>query len=455
MKTTSKRVALGAALCVLASAASVQAATFIVQTNGNGLSQAQLTRLAAAGGTVRANLPQIGLAVVDADAGFAARAAGISGLRSVTADIRMQFDVPDALVQDEGAPNFANPPNSGEDDTRFDLEWGMKAIDAAGAWNAGARGAGAVVAVLDSGIVCQHADIAPNLLPNSTSFVPGENVCHDIPGVFNHGTHVAGIIAAADNAFGTIGVAPQAKILAVKVLSGVTGSGEFAGIIQGIVYAADQGANVINMSLGVTDGLPKGGAETAELINATKRAVQYAQARNVLIVASAGNDARDLDHDANTVAFPAQLPGVLAVSATAPEAWGHDLNGANLDLPASYTNYGQSAVHFAGPGGDFDYAGNENCTIAGLVRPCWVFDGVFAPGGYTVPNGNLYFWASGTSMAAPHVSGVAALIFGKYPGIKAQKVEQILRKSADDLGKPGKDDFYGQGRVNAAKAVAN
>jgi len=455
MKTTSKRVALGATLCVLASAVSVQAATFIVQTNGNGLSQEQLTRLAAAGGTVRANLPQIGLAVVDADAGFTARASGITGLRSVTADIRMQFDQPDAVVQDEGAPNFANPPNSGEDDTRFDLEWGMKAIDAAGAWNAGARGAGAVVAVLDSGIVCQHADIAPNLLPNSTSFVPGENVCHNIPAVFNHGTHVAGIIAAADNAFGTIGVAPQAKILAVKVLSGVTGSGEFAGIIQGIVYAADQGANVINMSLGVTDGLPKGGAETAELINATKRAVQYAQARNVLIVASAGNDARDLDHDANTVAFPAQLPGVLAVSATAPEAWGHDLNGANLDLPASYTNYGQSAVHFAGPGGDFDYPGNENCTVAGLVRPCWVFDGVFAPGGYTAPNGNLYFWASGTSMAAPHVSGVAALIFGKYPGIKAQKVEQILRQSADDLGKPGKDDYYGQGRVNAAKAVAN
>jgi subtilisin family serine protease len=266
---------------------------------------------------------------------------------------------------------------------------------------------------------------------------------------------VAGIIAAADNAFGTIGVAPEAKILAVKVLSGVTGSGDFAGIIQGIVYAADQGANVINMSLGVTDGLPKGGAEVAELINATKRAAQYAYAHNVLIVASSGNDGRDLDHDANVVAFPAQLPGVLAVAATAPEAWGHDLNGADLDLPASYSNYGQSAVHFAGPGGDFDYPGNENCTIATLVRPCWVFDGVFAPSGYVPPTGNLYSWATGTSMAAPHVSGVAALIFGKYPGITAQKVEQILRKSAEDLGKPGKDDFYGQGRVNAANAVAD
>lgn len=454
MKTTSKRAALAASLCVLASA-SAQAGSYIVQTHGQALSQSQLNAIAAAGGSVRANLPQIGVAIVDAADGFQARAAGVSGLRSVTADIALQYDVPDAVVQNEGAPDFANPPNSGEDDVRFDLQWGSKAIDVAGAWNAGYRGAGAVVAVLDSGIVCQHADLVANILPASTSFVAGESVCHNIPNAFNHGTHVAGIVAAADNAFGTIGVAPQAKILAVKVLSGVTGSGDFAGIIQGIVYAADQGANVINMSLGVTGGLPKGGAETAELINATKRAAQYAQSRNVLIIASSGNDGRDLDHDANTVAFPAQLPGVLAVAATAPEAWAHDLTGADLDLPASYSNHGQSAVHFAGPGGDFDYPGNENCTVAGLLRPCWVFDGVFAPAGYQPPNGNLYSWATGTSMAAPHVSGVAALIFGKYPGIKAQKVEQILRKSAEDLGKPGKDDFYGQGRVNAANAVAD
>ncbi len=454
MKTTSQRVAMFAAACALASA-SAQAGTYIVQTNGNALSQSQLTAIAAAGGSVRANLPQIGVAIVDAADGFQARTAGVSGLRSVTADIAMQFEVPDAVVQDEGAPDYANPPGSGEDDTRFDLQWGSKAIDVAGAWNAGYRGAGAVVAVLDSGIVCQHADLAANILSASTSFVPGENVCHHIPNAFNHGTHVAGIVAAADNAFGTIGVAPEAKILAVKVLSGVTGSGDFAGIIQGIVYAADQGANVINMSLGVTGGLPKGGAEVAELINATKRAAQYAYAHNVLIVTSSGNDGRHLDHDANTIAFPAQLPGALAVAATAPEAWAYDLAGANLDLPASYSNYGQSAVHFAGPGGDFDYPGNENCTVATLVRPCWVFDGVFAPAGYVPPNGNLYSWATGTSMAAPHVSGVAALIFGKYPGIKAQKVEQILRQSAQDLGKPGKDDFFGQGRVNAANAVAD
>jgi subtilisin family serine protease len=90
------------------------------------------------------------------------------------------------------------------------------------------------------------------------------------------------------------------------------------------------------------------------------------------------------------------------------------------------------------------YPGNENCLIAGLVRPCWVFDLVFSTG-----NGGWY-WSAGTSMAAPHASGVAALIIGANGGdMKPSQVEAALRSSADDLGKPGNDDFYGAGRVNA------
>lgn len=440
--------AIAMVLGTLGFAASAQAATYIVTAKTQSFDTQLANKIEAAGGTITARLPQIGVAVVEADAAFGQRAGQMSELHSVAADIALQFDVPEAV------PEFANPPNSGDNDIRFDLQWGAKAIDVAGAWNAGYRGAGATVAVLDSGVVCQHGDIAPNLLPASTSFVPGEGVCHTIAGGFNHGTHVAGIIAAPDNAFGTIGVAPEAKILAVKVLSGITGSGSFASIIQGIVYAADQGANVINMSLGVSGGLPKGGSETAHLINATKRAIQYAQTRGVLVVASSGNDAIDLDHSGNVISFPGQLPGVLTVAATAPVGWAKNLAAADLDVHTTYTNYGQSAIHFAGPGGDSAYSGNENCLVGGLVRPCWVFDLVFAPGGF-LPAGSLYFWAGGTSMAAPHVAGVAALVFGKYPGIKPAQVEAILRKSADDLGKPGQDDFYGAGRINAARAVAD
>jgi subtilisin family serine protease len=107
------------------------------------------------------------------------------------------------------------------------------------------------VAVLDSGVACAHPDIAANLLAaDSISYVPGENACLGLVNAFNHGSHVAGTIASPDNGVGTIGVAPEAKIIAVKVLSEVNGEGGFAGIIQGIVHAADHDADVINMSLG-------------------------------------------------------------------------------------------------------------------------------------------------------------------------------------------------------------
>jgi subtilisin family serine protease len=467
--------AIAVALGTLGVAASAQAATYIVTAKAHAFDAQLARKVEAAGGTITARLPQIGVAIVESsDGSFRSRAARVQGVRSVVPDITLQYEDPEAVNVAE--PEFLNPPASGEDDTRFDLQWGSKAVDVAGAWNAGHRGAGVRVAVLDSGIACIHPDIQPNLLlSESTSFVAGENVCLSRVNVFNHGSHTAGTIASPDNAFGTIGIAPEAKIIAVKVLSEVTGSGSFEGIIQGIVYAADHGADVINMSLGVRGGLPVNGPganDIRELVNATKRAVAYARSQNAITVVSAGNDGRDLDHDsgtpicdtdgcfmANLRAFPAQLPNVLAVASTSPEAWGHNLAGANLDIPASYTNHGQSAISFGAPGGDFDYPGNENCTVAGLVRPCWVFDGVFAVGGYAqlVPGGPLfasYSWAIGTSMAAPHVSGVAALIIGKHGGeLAPAEVERILRASADDLGKPGNDDFFGAGRVNASKAV--
>ena len=330
---------------------------------------------------------------------YATRAGKIQGIRSAVPDYTFQAEMPATTSAIDA--DFANPPASGDNDTRFDLQWGSQAIDVAGAWNQGYRGAGATVAVLDSGVSCSHPDIAPNLLlAQSTSFIAGEGVCHPFNGAFNHGTHVAGIIAAPDNGIGTIGVAPQAKILAVKVLSD-TGSGNFGAIIQGIVYAADHGADVINMSLGVHGGLKvngQGANQVRELVNATKRAVMYARARNALTIVSAGNDAQDLDHSsgvkicdsdgscvvANLVSFPAELPGALSISATAPIGWAKAPTTTFLDNLASYSNYGASAISLAGPGGDAAYPGSENCTRAGITNPCWVFDLVFAPGGYAI-----------------------------------------------------------------------
>ncbi|GAB2623981.1 S8 family peptidase [Novilysobacter erysipheiresistens] len=458
--------AVSVALASMCCAASAHAATYVVSAHQTKFDHKLAAKVEAAGGTITARLPQIGVVIVESGhPDFATRAGKLQGVRSAVADVTVQFEQPDP--QQRLSADFANPPNSSDDDRFFDLQWGHAAIDAAGAWNAGYRGEGATVAVLDSGLYCDHLEFADNLLAaDSASFVPGEDYCNT--GGSSHGTHTAGTILAGDNGAGTIGVAPEAKLIAVKVLSEINGSGSFGGIIQGIVHAADHGADVINMSLGVRGGLPVGGSEVAELINATKRAVQYAGSQNALVVASAGNDGRDLDHDsgieicdddgscyrANLRAFPAQLPGVVTVSALGPTGWAYDFD-TNLDTLASYSNYGQSAIDFGAPGGDFVYPGTEACTVKGVTVPCWAFDMVMSS---TTSSGgdSFYGWSAGTSMAAPHVSGVAALIVGKHGGEMSPKaVERILRQSADDLGKNGNDDAYGTGRVNAARAVAD
>ncbi len=402
----------------------------------------------ALGGMITRIYPQIGVAVASSNsATFAEDVEALSGIRSCVPDAEVQWIEPNPRVETISMNSYGNPPNSGDDDFFFDLQWGHDAVNAPEAWNMGARGAGARVYVLDSGIDAEHPDIAPNLnTALCTSFVPGED-WNVRPGFyFNHGTHVAGIIAAADNGWGTIGVAPEAELVAVKVLSEYTGSGAFSWVIAGIMYAADHGADVINMSLGAL--LPRN-HYFLELREALARATTYAFEKGATIVAAAGNNGVDID--ASSYMFqPAESPKVLGVSATAPFGWAVDFT-ASLDDIASYTNYGQSIIRFAGPGGDWDYYYYDPsaiATVGGLTRPVWIFDMVFSdiPGGWA--------WAAGTSMASPYVAGVAAIVIGRAGGaMNPDLVRIVLRRSADDLGEPGFDPFYGWGRVNAFRAV--
>jgi subtilisin family serine protease len=437
--------------------------SYLILGKGNKLPSDIAASITAAGGTLTANVDKVGIAVATSDAAdFQAKAGAIAGIESVAEDRVIPWTDPSERVYDAGdagAQVDLNASSIGDNETFFNVQWGPKAVHAPAAWDLGARGTGVRVAVLDGGLNNTHIDLNGSVdVAHSASFVPGFAFNQDVAG-FSHATHVAGIIAARDNSVGTIGIAPGATIIGVKVLQ--NGSGSFGAVIQGIVYASTSiaqggaGADIINMSLGAV--FDRQGKDAAQLANALSRATMYAVQQGTTVIVAAGNNAADLDHTNNLISVPAQSTGAIAIAATGPV--GFALGATNFTRPASYTNFGQSAIDFGAPGGDGVLPGNAVCAIpaipAGLViAPCWVFDLVISPG--SIPSNTGYFFAAGTSMAAPHAAGVAALIIEHAGGsgrLNPAQVEAALRKSADDLGKPGNDDFYGAGFVNALRAV--
>jgi subtilisin family serine protease len=431
--------------------------SFIVVSRGNSLPGNLENDIAAAGGTILGTIPDIGLALVQSDnPDFTVQGTKIKGIGAIVPNLTSMYLDPDAR-RESITIDAGNPPTSGDDDYLFDLQWGHDAIDAPEAWEAGYRGEGARVGILDTGFDLDHPDLVSNINFDLSVDMTGEGLQYTYPDAFSHGTHTAGTVAAADNAFGTIGIAPEAELVLIKVLYD-EGVGSLYDILDGIVYAALVDCDVINMSIGsdfFKSGNPEEGytaRDAAWYKNIYDRAVTFAYQNGTTVIASAGNEATDYDHSADLMHLPSGAAHALSISATAPVGWGAN-PATNLDLFASYSNYGQSAIDFAAPGGDFMYYydpdGQNICTVAGISRPCYIFDYVFSTGN------NGWFWSAGTSMAAPHVTGVAALIIGKNGGsLSPAKVEAILKASADDLGKPGRDDFYGQGRVNAQRAVA-
>jgi serine protease len=282
------------------------------------------------------------------------------------------------------------------DDTYRSLQWALDRLAADAAW-ALQTGTGQTVAVVDTGVDGTHPDLAPRLLPGADFIDVGGDGRIDPNG---HGTHVAGIIGAvANNAQGIAGLAPTASILPVRVL-GADGSGWTSGVADGLIWAADHGAAVANLSLS---------GSTPDSVLAT--AVQYAQSKDVVVVAAAGNERQN----GNPVRYPAAFPGVLAVAAT-----------DSADGSASFSSTG-SYVGIAAPGYD-------------IVAT------------YPVARGG-YVSLSGTSMASPYAAAAAALIRAHGPGLTATQVVDTMVATASDLGPVGRDDEFGAGLIDVIAAL--
>jgi lantibiotic leader peptide-processing serine protease len=355
-------------------------------------------------------------------------------LEALNVNVDIDFAVAKPLSASHARTFSASTANSNPE---FGIQWNLQAISAPAAWALGYKGQGVRVAVIDDGFFINHPDLAANMnqtLGRNFVQLPGENPLNVTPynvAGFSHGSHVSGIIAAADNSVGIIGVAPQAEILPIKVF-GPQGETQISWIAQAIVYAANNGAKVINLSLGGIINKSAGGQVTMGLYH---QAIQYATAQGATVICGAGNDAIDFDHNGSVEVFPAGSPQALCISATSPANWLPSVL-SNLDIPTSYTNFGTSRIDFAAPGGDFDAPGE-------------LYDGVYSSGLATD-----YIFAAGTSQAAPHVAGVAALLIGKNGGsMPPAQVKTKLRQSADDLGISGKDAYFGHGRINALNAV--
>lgn len=421
MKRHALSIFVIAALIMLFSTTGIAAKNYIISTNNN-LPANLEAQVAAANGTIISAVDDAGFAVVSFD-----NEADALSLQSGKLDV-----MPDVQLQ------WINPvANSTEDNQQRPLnwwqyQWHLNVIQAFDAWGTGATGAGVRVAVVDSGLDYNHIFfIGGNIdLASSASFVPGVPDVMDDNG---HGTHVAGIIACPGILdWATIGVAPQATIIPIKV-TGAGGSGSASWILNGVIHAVNVDADIINLSVG--SYLVKGGIDGAYTANdaakikkAYTRVMNWAHQNGVLVVTSAGNESYDMDHFGPVISTPGECgAGVVNVSATGP------INQQDFDTPTSYTNYGQSLIFVAAPGGE------------GLGS---ILDFIISP----TPGNRIGFYI-GTSQAAPMVAGVAALVLHKYGPMNVNKLRNHLAQTADDLGKPGHDKYYGHGRINAYKAV--
>jgi thermitase len=293
------------------------------------------------------------------------------------------------LTNENTAPADVTVPN---DLLYSKYQWNLPIIETEAGWGVGKGSTNVIVAVVDTGADLNHPDLKGRLQTGYNVVDPSSPPMDDV----GHGTHVAGVISAlVNNNQGVAGMTWYNPVMPVKVLD-ETGAGNTYNVAQGIIWAADHGAKVINMSLG----------NYADA-NFLHDAIKYAYNKDVVLIAASGND------NSEEPGFPAAYPEVFAVAAA-----------DSAKKKASFSNYGDY-IDVTAPG----------VNIASTYMH------------------SQYASLSGTSMASPHVTALAALIRSTNPALKNTEVMEIMRKTAEDLGTPGKDKYYGYGQIDVVKAL--
>ncbi|GAB2884618.1 S8 family serine peptidase [Streptomyces deserti] len=468
-----------------AQAADAPKLAYVVNTTTDARTIASVKKaVTAAGGTVVVSYDRIGVIVAhSANPEFARQMRAVRGVQSAGATRTAPLTA--AGTTDEDAAQYltdaqaakveaASAQTPGSEPLEAD-QWDLRAIgaDKAAGINPGSRKV--TVAVIDTGVDDTHPDIAPNFSASQSANCAGgkadtsEGAWRPYTPEDYHGTHVAGEIAAARNGIGVAGVAPGVKVSSINVTDRDSGLFYPESVVCAFVFAADHGVEITNNSYYVDPWLYNcmDDPDQRAIVDAVNRAQLYAQKRGTLNVASAGNSNHDLDADAilddtspndstpvertidphECLDVPTQLPGVVTVSATGVQ-----------NVKSYYSTYGHGVVDVAAPGGDRKYQIPDTPSKNGRILS-------------TMPNGE-YGFLQGTSMAAPHASGVAALLKSKHPWASPAQLQALLKAQADNPGCPESYDqdgdgtqdalceggkrvngFYGFGIVNALRAV--
>jgi lantibiotic leader peptide-processing serine protease len=425
--------------------------------------------LAASGGRVVGGVAKFNVVTLDGvtnpDALQMAKPRYIESGFEVTLDVEKESTMEPLVVPGPGAAPWVE---SG-------LLWGMKAMSAEAGWASTNGGQGINICIVDSGVDNAHQDLSARVTLRA-NFHPTSLTDDDLNG---HGSHVAGTTSGSGMVL--TGVAPRSNVMAGRVFAATGGAAE-TWIVNAMNWCVDNGAHVINMSLGGVRYLGQSGYITSPITYGA--AVDYATANGVVVVVSAGNSNTQLPNP-NQIFMPAQVPGTIIVGATGPLSKStasdnptfNPFNPNNVwrsvDNRAYYTNFGE-AIHVFAPGGRGGIrlsepyrrvdnvlqgkysdniwsicSGQTNQTGAGNVA------GGYGNIGSCLNNTGRYIAYAGTSMAAPHVAGMAAVLYGELGGTRSvanrARVENCIKTTTDDIGP---SSTYGGGRVNVQKALA-